>query len=75
MKSVEVGVVTAHPIKQMWLQVKTILITWKQCRKLGVPCNKWYGVYPVGSEKILAQVGSMPDAESRANVIAKALNE
>lgn len=72
-KYLEVGVVNAHPIKQIYLQVKTILITWHHCRKNGYPCNEWYGVYPKGSEKILAQTGCLPGAHNRAIVIAEAL--
>lgn len=73
-EELEVGVVTGHPIKQMYLQVKTIFITWMDCRKRGFPCDKWYGVYPKGSEKLLAQTGCMPDAESRAFKIKDALS-
>ena len=74
MNNVEVGVVTGHPLKQMYLQTRTILVTWIECKKKGLPCDKWYGVYPVGSEKILAQTGCMPGSEAMAKMIADKLN-
>jgi len=69
----EVGVVIGHPIKQMWLQVKTILKTWVYCRKYRLSCNRWYGVYETGTENILVQVGCVPGAEDRARKIASLL--
>jgi len=74
-KGVEAGVVTAHPIKQMYLQVKTIWGTWMHCRKKSLPCNKWYGVYLCESEVLVAQTGCTPDSEERADIIAAALNQ
>lgn len=70
----EVGVITAHPIVYMWKQIKTIFRTWMFCRRSGIACNKWFGVFCEGEELILAQTGCLPDAEGRAKLIAKAMN-
>lgn len=54
----ELGVTEAHPLKMMWLQVKTIFLTWMHARKHGICCSIWYGVYEKGTENKIAQFGN-----------------
>lgn len=70
----EVGVFTAHPLHMAYKAVLSILRTWVYARKLGLPCNKWYGVYETGTEIVLAQVGCLPGAEERARRCADIIN-
>lgn len=71
----EVGVITAHPLRMIYKMAVSILSTWRYARSLGLPTNKWYGVYLRESEIILAQVGCLPGAEARARRFCESLNE
>lgn len=74
MSYAEAGVVRGGPISQIVKQSKSILRTWLFCRKHGIPCDEWYGVYVAGSEDLLATIGPMPGAKERAVRVANALN-
>lgn len=69
MAEFEVGKVTAHPIVFMWIQVKTIFKTWRYCKRRGLQCREWWGVYEKGTEIIIAQTGCLPCSELRAKKI------
>lgn len=73
-KEFEVGVIQAHPLVAIWKQAKTIWSTWRHARKLGLPCNRWFGVYGKGNELKYAEMGSLPGAEERARLFAAQLN-
>lgn len=70
----EVGVITAHPLHMAYKSVLSILRTWRYAHKLGLPTNKWYGVYELKSEIVLAQMGCLPRAEARARCLSNMLN-
>jgi hypothetical protein len=70
----EVGVITAHPLYMAYKMACSILKTWRYASKLGLPANKWYGVYEPGSEMVLAQMGCSPGAEARAIRLANDMN-
>jgi hypothetical protein len=73
-KIADVGVVTAHPIYMAYKLVLSVFRTWRYASKLGLPCNKWYGVYEAGTEVVLAHTGCLPGADDRARQLAKAIN-
>lgn len=74
MAKYDLGIVTCHPLVFAWKQVKSISRTWLYCRKHGLPCNQWYGVYQQGEEIVLAQCGCMPGAKERAALLIHALD-
>jgi len=75
LKGVEVGFVEMHPLIYAWMQVLTILKTWRYLRKLGLPVNKWYGVYECGTDKIIALTGCTPQSHHYANLLAASEND
>jgi hypothetical protein len=71
----EAGVVTAHPITMMWRAAAGVWRTWMYARSLGLPCNRWHGVYEADSEVVMAHCGALPGAQDRAARIAKMLEQ
>lgn len=71
----EFGVVIAHPLVYAIKQVKTIISTWIYCKKKGLDCTRWYGVFESGTENIIAQTGCLPGADKKADKITKVLNQ
>ena len=74
-KKTEVGVVDANVLQYLLLQIKTIIKTWLWCKTNGVECNKWYGVYAVDSEIIVAQTGCTDQAEKYAQIMSESINK
>lgn len=72
MNKFEVGVVNAHPIKFMGLQILTIWRTWMHARKTHQDPTKWYGVYASGAETVAAHCGIGAGAQTRAKLFAHA---
>jgi len=75
MNKVEVGCVEAGLIQYLWLQAKTIINTWWWCKQNNVDCSKWYGVYAIGTEILVAQTGCTVQSEIDANILAAAINQ
>ena len=66
MDKYEVGRVKAHPLAYMFRTCQGIWRTWMYCRKHGLQCNEWWGVYLKDEEEWVAKFGCMPDAEQFA---------
>jgi hypothetical protein len=62
----ELGLVTTHPLIYAWYEFSCVIRTWLYCRKHGIPCNQWWGVYEKGTEHPIAKFGPMPEAKARA---------
>lgn len=71
---VEVGVVTGPPLIIACKQFISVIRTWRYAKKRGIPFAKWYGVYELGTEHVIAHTGCLPGAEERAEKIAVLIN-
>jgi hypothetical protein len=74
MKHVEVGVVECGPFTMAIGNALAIFRSWREAKKKGLPCNKWYGVYIAGSDEIVAQMGPFPDSPKIAEILTDAIN-
>jgi len=62
----ELGRVTAHPLKHAFTEAICVIRTWIFCKRQGLECREWWGVYEKGTERPLAKFGCMPASRAMA---------
>ena len=74
-KKYDLGVVKSHPLKYAIGQFIGTMRTWIFCKRHGLQCNEWWGIYQKGTDNVVASFGNMPNAKKRASIAIKVLDK